>query len=438
MNIAIIIVCIGLSCIAFIIEKRVYNPITVFTTIWATIVAFASMQLFGLYEASSDSYKIILISIIFFSIGAFVAYTKKKTIRIKNVYTTKIKKQEYFSYKRMYILGCIIMVYMLVQAFGVYTLLQEGFSMFDIRSSLQGYSMNAEYVTSRLRILRTGTWPNRIYDWIILPGLYSMVLITCMDLIIGKRDKKLLFITVLNVILKVYSEGTRILLFNIGVYLVFLVLILGKKLTMSKKTKRYIRFGIILLIIGLIFVSNIRLQTMKKSIWEEIYLYFSCTIPLWDKWYNILKQNQVYTYGAASLYGLIQIPVLFSEYFIPVTWYRNAMVLINQTEIFFKIRTASYSTSYNAFTTMFYYFYLDGGILGCIIGSLVFGFVCGYTYVRLKRKMETGDYLRSMYIYLVLVLFMVMSFIRFSFARVDYAMMLFFAYIFIKKRRNID
>lgn len=47
--------------------------------------------------------------------------------------------------------------------------------------------------------------------------------------------------------------------------------------------------------------------------------------------------------------------------------------------------------NYNSYVTLFLYFYKDAGILGVIIGSLLFGFVCGRTYKNLKQVLEKDD-----------------------------------------------
>lgn len=68
------------------------------------------------------------------------------------------------------------------------------------------------------------------------------------------------------------------------------------------------RILIILGVLAIIIVSNVRLSTMKKSIGEEIYLYFCCCLPLLDKWVMALDASGTFTYGLASIYGLLVAP----------------------------------------------------------------------------------------------------------------------------------
>ena len=72
-----------------------------------------------------------------------------------------------------------------------------------------------------------------------------------------------------------------------------------------------------------------------------------------------------------------------------------------------------------------------------IIGSLLFGFVCGMAYKNLKQEIAKGKMpLRLTYVYVLLGCFIIQSYIRFFFSRTDYAMILYYALIFFKKNKE--
>ena len=93
--------------------------------------------------------------------------------------------------------------------------------------------------------------------------------------------------------------------------------------------------------------------------------------------------------------------------------------------------------NYNSYVTLFLYFYKDAGIIGVIMGSLLFGFVCGGAYKNLKQEVAKGKTpLRLTYVYVLLGCFIIQSYIRLFFSRTDYAMILYYALIFFKKNKE--
>ncbi len=444
MQVIMIIVCVCFAIFAYAVEKKFYNPVCIFCTVWALITFFTSLGLYGLYSVSGETYSILALGTFCFSIGGFVAFSQRRQFTLsfnrENYRPLAKDKVEFINYKFLHIFGLIILVYMVVQSIAVFTLFRSGQTLFDIRSALQGYS-DSSYV-EQITALRGGNeslWLRRIYDWIILPGFHSLVLITCIDMIVGNKDKLLLFLTLGNVLLKVYSEGTRVVIFHAVIYVLLLLFIFGKKSLLSRRTKRILRILIILGVLAIIIVSNVRLSTMKKSIGEEIYLYFCCCLPLLDKWVMALDASGTFTYGLASIYGLLVAPFrLLGHLGFPLEWLNNIQEILNNPETFVTIRSASYSTGANAYTTLYYQFYSDGGLLGCALGAFLFGYISGRIYVSFKKRiLESRSYYRSLYLYLLMVNFIIMSFIRINFCRVDFAHMILFAFIMIKAENPI-
>lgn len=395
------------------------------------------MKLFGLYEAANETYKVFAIGTLAFALGGFSSLN----IRKKVVFSKKLisyEQKDEFNYRIMIIMSCVILFYMLVNAGQVFILKQSGFTIFDIRSAMQGYSKVDYY--QNLMFMRSTELLRFIYDWVILPCYHTLVLLCCIDMIIGKRNKIIFFLTIINVFLKVYAEGTRITLFYIAIYIVLLFVIFQKGSSLSKKTKGKIRGAIISVIILLVIVSNIRLETMQKTLAEEIYLYFCICVPYLDKMLAIIESGYTHTLtlGATSLYGLIQIPVvLLQKMHIFTPWYTEAAKMIADTEVFYTIRTANYSTVGNAYATLYYYFICDFGSIGVFIGTFIFGFLSVISYKKIQKCLKNGIVsLKAIAIYLIFMQAIITSFVRFSFARVDFAYMLIYVFIFLKRTRE--
>ena len=426
-------ICTIIAAFTYIYDRKFYNPIFVFSVVWGLIIFFSGLQLFGLYGVSDDTLLIFLTGIIAFTFGGFVSVSIKRRLSIGGKIQPLTDSEEIFNYKIMTVMAMIVLFYMSVNAIQVFLLKQTGLTTFDIRSAMQGYS-DVDYYKN-LMILRSTDLLEIIYTWIILPCYHTLVLMCCVDMVIGNKNKKLLSLTLINVILKVYAEGTRITLFYVAIYIILLFIIFNKNGELSKSAKKKIRIGLVAVIIGLVVVSNIRLETMEKTLAEEIYLYFCTCVPFFDKMLNTMEHGEMLSYGATSLYGIIQIPVvILRKLGFPCLWYSKAATLISNTEVFYQIRTAAYSTRGNAYATMFYYFICDFGYVGVILGSLLFGFICMIPYKSIRRQLACDNIsLRTICVFLVFMQSIIMSFVRFSFARVDFAYMLIFIYIFIKK-----
>ena len=51
MSIVVVILASSLAVLSYKIEKRLYNPVTLFCGIWALVILFAALHLYGMKEA---------------------------------------------------------------------------------------------------------------------------------------------------------------------------------------------------------------------------------------------------------------------------------------------------------------------------------------------------------------------------------------------------
>lgn len=220
--------------------------------------------------------------------------------------------------------------------------------------------------------------------------------------------------------------------------MIFSLAIYGEKSNLSVKAKKRIKIIVIAAVVIIVIISNIRISEGQKTLFEEIYLYFTCCIPLWEHWLSsFISSGTDFTYGATSLYGIIQFPATILTFLCGHTldWYKAGQLSIQATEQFVQVRNAAYSYKSNAYTTMFYYLYKDAGIIGIVLGSLLFGFICTSVFKRLKSEMKvTSQPKRLVYVYMLLIQAMVLSFVRVYFSVASYSFTFFYVFIFIRKR----
>lgn len=432
MGYIIAIMCVLIAIFAYKIEKNWYNPATVIFSIWAVVLFLYSLKLYGIYDVEGTAYATIALGLFCFFIGYIVCTAGKRQIVLTQRNHSQVK--EYINYRLLKICGVIVFAFFAEEAIETLVLARSGISLFDIRSSLQGY---AQYSFSdNLYVLRSMIGP--LYTWAILPIYNAMLIISCIDLFAGKKDKILILLSVGCLLLKSFKEGSRVALFAFMIYLLFAMVIYGKKIVLSQKAKKRIRLVILAAILIIFVISNIRISTGEKTLFEEIYLYFTCCIPLWDHWLSeMMTKGTEYTYGATSLYGILQLPVTALSILNGSTleWYQAGQQAIQDTEMFIQVRNASYPFRSNAYTTMFYYFYKDAGMIGIILGGALFGGVCTSVYKRMKKGIKVGlKSERQVFVYLLLLQAMVLSFVRVYFSVASYSFTFLYAFVFIRKK----
>ena len=106
-----VILTLSLAVLSYKIEKRLYNPITLFCGIWALVVFFAALHLYGMNEVSDEAYFIIILGIICFVLGSYAALLMRKRIKIGHV--NKTRNENYIvdysiNYPVVYLVGTIL------------------------------------------------------------------------------------------------------------------------------------------------------------------------------------------------------------------------------------------------------------------------------------------------------------------------------------------
>lgn len=437
MGIFIVIICLFFAYFAYKAENLWYNPATIMLSVWAFVLALYELRLFGLYRVSSTTYLLISIGLICFFFGYVLVSSANPVKYIEPPSDSESSEEgEHINYGILKICGIIVLAFFAAEAIETFMLLRSGVSLFEIRTSLQGY---AEYDFSE-SLFKLRASAGILYTWFFLPVYNALMLIVCIDFFSGKRDKGLMFITLGCVLLKSFKEGSRVTLLIFVIYIVFALAIFKVKVNISKSIKRKIKFGIVILMVIMIVLSVVRISQGEKSLFEEIYLYFTCCIPLFDIWIDRFENSvtSTYNYGSLSLYGILQ-PLFVVLTIIKgqaIEWYNAGMKAISEIETFIRIRNTDYSEKANAFVTLFYYFYKDAGMIGLILGSTSFGMVCTAIYKNLKRKIVNGlSTKRAVYVYLLIIQSLILSFVRIYFSVASFSFTFFYVFLFISKSK---
>lgn len=396
----LIVVLISLFIISIKLEKRIYNPLTIFIVIWTFITILASLKLNGMINYTDKSIFLIGLGCISFFIGyEMMHFFKKKKGNITKKNTENKKENwNWWIIKILLVIGLIATILLSIK---VIKLLLEGTSYSSIRGMYYSYGKSKPLIQNDQ--LYT------IFNWGITGILYALIPIALVSIFEKKNHYFVIIGTILFLLLYSFATAGRMQFIYIAIQII--ILFIHYRKTLSKTVKKYLVVGTSLLVILVIAITLVR---TGGKIWDSIYSYFSIPVPMFSYWVDYIDTNHIQTYGGAFFYGIITIMAKLIKIIVGVKFssvtYLSQIINIPQ-EKWLKIFNSS-TDYYNAYSTIFYYFYLDFGTLGILIGSLIFGVISYWIY----QKMVEGDSMKYTAIYLILVQILFASFIRWQFA----------------------
>ena len=390
----------------FLMFKKKYsfftNPCFIFVLEWLVIIALSNMRLFGLYEPSFNAYLIIILGVISFVLGYYVL----NKVKLKS--STKRKKDKTFTirYKLLYILGIICTIYFMFSAINMLGNFTNGDLSFNaIRESAQ----SSGETNAAIRF---------IYNFIVLPASYVLEIVTVADIFRGKKDKKLIVLTVLTILLKTIADGGRSFLLNFIIYIFLAYRLTGKtnlvkKIGIKRKAVKRLLIGVSIL---LAFFLIITIQRSPSGIFRISYLYFSMPPVMLDWWSNAVNSAGGYWFGLVCMNGILFAIFYIIKNFLGLIDYpsfvKGPYDLISSTDSQW-ISINDNGTKANAYVTMFWFFYADFGHIGVALGCLLYGLIVRKIYDYEKERRDV----RSLSFYLLIFWTLLYSFVRFQFAK---------------------
>lgn len=418
MDIIVSTLCMGICYTAFKREKNIYNPITIFAAIWSVIIFGASLRLFGIYEPTKEAKSIIYIGVFSFLFGCLFY----KVLNRKLINTYKISKEEVFDipYRKIYCLYSIAIIIFLIKSIQSIELLFQGYDLYYIR-----YLAESEESIKSLGVF------DILYAYIAKPIVYLIIPISAVSYF-SKKDKKLTVFTILIIILQVLTDGGRFILLYFIFHYVFSFYIFNQKIRISAKQKRRIVIMITLLTIAIIYITISR----GSSIFYNLYTYTVGCVPHLSVRIEKFKMTNLYTYGCSSMQGFIRPFLTILE---KIGLFESFPLLVSRADFYTtSVEDLIYignGIPYNAFVTIFYYFYLDMGILGVIIGSFAYGYISYKIYINMKRKFI----LKNIVLYLMIIKTILTSMVRFQFTHFIFGLSIIYIHLlFLKVKIKYD
>ena len=408
----VILIALILLIMNILSDKSLLRPGTIFILVWTLILIMYQFRFIELNDISDKTLYIIGIGIVAFSVAAM---NKKRIVG----WSSEKNLLSDINMNGVIILESISIIAYIPEVVHSMNMLLSGDSFEVIRAA----SGLGDTVVTNYAILLLRNYVIRPFMMVLYP-INAVVFFECRN---DKRRMPIFLLTVLIAFMMVIYEGGRSPIIYFVLHFIFVAILLKKKIQIPSYMKKWIICFIIIAIIVFSYVSFSRgIENLKQS----VYMYFCGGIPLLDTKIANIDANQLRTFGLASL----SVPVdFFYSLMGPLgvsrpSFFREILDILMSVE---QTISVGINIRMNAFVTMFYYLYLDGGYIGLALGAGIYGFissVCYNNYVQWKDK-------KSLVIYCLILQGIVFSFIRLQFVNSAY----FFAFIvvqFLFKRGN--
>ena len=406
-------------------HKNMMNPVTVFCGIWTCIIFGYSFRVDGLYQVSVSSLLLILTGVVMFTAGAFLAnhiLGSRKPAKSGSRLETISHPPHYMI---ILILNIISLVFLVGLAVNTVQLLVSGKSFAYIHKY---YNQTSGTVGASRSYQNMITW----FVWPLMDASLTTLAAVLHSDRSGSRTRRWCIVLIFtNLLMFTVITGKRAHLGYLVLYIVAAYFLKGKKLKLKRGTK----ILILLAGAGILWIMNyISVDRDGTSLLKTLYIYLVGCVPHLSQKLDMLSFKPR---GIASVYGVYQPVMLMMNRLLhssTIDALRSSMssvIAFTQTRV-----EIAPGQTFNAFLSPFFYFYLDGGMIGNILFSALFGFVSAAFY---QRWLQENSY-RSMVRYLLVLFTLVMSMVRIQYFQMRFVLSFFYVFLFFLKapRRRIQ
>lgn len=397
-------------------EKSIINIQTLFCLLWCIVCYMASLRLYDMIYFSDEIYVIFLVGCLGFSIGCNLY----KPIYRHFAYNTSYSiNQRYFNLT--YYVVTVFMVYFTIKTI---FLLKSGVAYSDIRNMWGVIDYEGAMITSKFEIF--------IRNFILMPVIpvFNCLLLLHILRVINIEKKGVIQILILCV-LYIFVSGSRIVITNLlfqGFLFIFLF-----KIKLQKRLLKKIIVGIVLLGIAISAISEYREREHALVDWDTTKTYYAyCALPVPMCSYHKERADQMNfrSYGLSFFKGPISL-ILYPASILGIPRPTAFM----ETEDFYsgvnEYVSIFYGLNHNAYVSLFFYFYVDFGLIGVFLGSLIYGAFLYWLY----RKTTAHCNLRNILLLLIAFISLSKCFAKWEFQSTEY--ILSFVYVYLLTRKNI-
>lgn len=416
-----------IGLIAIKSERKFFNPLTLFCIMWSSILFLSTLQLYSLYKGDDRTYKLMIMGIVAFIVGYYLArlFIGNKRLTFGKKHTATDYR---LNYQLMYILLVISLVFYAKDLVTVFSRLVTGSSLADIQSLVQGTDnlYNRSGLENAIRLLIVNP-----FGWAIIP-------ILAVDIWMGRKDIKLIVLTGFLMISRILTTGGRAAFLNFAIYFIMLFFFTNQNKryhticnmkNVVKKNKKLFR---IIVIGSAVLLAYMTYSRAGEGALRTVYFDFAMQPYLCGLWMDTVDTKNMLGYGMVSLTGFI-FPILYVVknllgFSSMPAYYQELFDLRLSLDTEWKwIGSRVYA---NAYVSAFWFFYVDARIIGIVVGMLVYGFVSRIVYN--NTRIMTNN--KNVCLYALYYIGIFYTFVRFQFTTIDYAIAIVFVTFFAYKK----
>ncbi len=397
-----------LSLLGWVRYKNIINPITLFCGLWTIILFAYSLHIFGLYYASdSVLWSIVIGTIMFYLGGTFRSRIKSK--RTPSAANATIENdamvEDVPNYSFMVVVNFISIAILLGYATVTLRMLLSGISYEYIHVMYQSEEGIVGALKSGIRLWHYFIWP---WNLATIPMVVACFMLDKTE----RKDRRVFLVTsIINIGLYILISGARVSLAYFAFYFVVVALLLRRKikLTMWQRTL------IVAIAIGAwIVFDSLSESRNSASLENTAYTYLCGCVPYFSYKLDMFKiQDSVYGYGLYTLSGVLKpFFAIFGKIFgASDLWTRVLSNLETQGRTYIAPHNP-----FNAFTSLFYFFYMDGGVIAVSVICFIYGWFSVGMYNRFLREKSY----KNLVWYLLTAFGLGFSMVRFHFITIRY------------------
>lgn len=377
MDILCVLICSVCAFLGFAREKKIYSAAGIYSLWFALLAFFARFHFFDMYEISGMVYALIAMGVVCFSAGTGIVHCFRVGIRgrlLSSQVNDKILNLYLSAVTAMYVPVMIRTVKILLEGHNITYI-------YILANASNDGHINEMTATAVEELLKS---------YLFMP-LFNLCVPVLLTLYYTRARTKYLLWSVILVAVRIVTSGTRNILLVFCEYFFFLMM-MTKKRNKSKKIK--VIFAVV--IAGAL--SVIYILTRQRGIdklAESVYFYYPGSLAIMDA--NLSLYADFRTYGFLSCMGFVN-PVMSLLEHAGIT---APEVFHTALNIFHSLQHCPVNIApmheANVFVTNIFYFYIDGGTGGVVLGSLIYGMVSERLF--LKSEAERSEKNVSMFLF---------------------------------------
>lgn len=356
------ILIISFGIISLLINKKFYDLMFLYAVLWGGVVFLASFKAYGMREYSVRTVGYILCGIVSYAFGWWVANNVPRIV-IRKIKMNRMSVSNNTREKIIKIIMLITFAWYIFFSIRTTLLLVNGSSYIQIRNMNQGY-------TEEL-LFKSGI-ENLFQSLIFSPISTASFIIMATYFMAAKKHLDLFLLSLVTNLLKAYAVASRFTLLYCVIVLLVLMGIFKKFI--SKGLMRNLKILMSITIVFFVLITFFRGYSAKSyflSFIKTIYIYMASPVPMFD--YCISNYFKEFKYGKMFFMGILDlIDSIISYSGIPIDLTSDIKTIVSETERFVRLYQTNY---FNAFASIFYYFYVDFGVIGIIIFNAIYGYI---------------------------------------------------------------